>query len=137
MTERLKLTSRGYYAVTAMVFLAGAYSKPHTPTPLSDIAQQGNISLSYLEQLIAGLRRHGLVKSVRGPGGGYTLARPANTISIPDILIAAEDSIPAKKNPQGQNKEGSCPYTNALWDKAGGILFAGLKTTTLADILKN
>ncbi|MCD8493980.1 MAG: Rrf2 family transcriptional regulator [Alphaproteobacteria bacterium] len=96
MKTRLKLTTRGQYAVVAMVEIGRDGKK--APVPLSDIAETTNISLSYLEQLIAGLRRHGLVTSYRGPGGGYTLAKPAQSIAVSDILKAAEDSTPAKRH---------------------------------------
>ncbi|MCD8520575.1 MAG: Rrf2 family transcriptional regulator [Alphaproteobacteria bacterium] len=84
MKTRLKLTTRGKYAVMAMIEIGRSTGK--RPVPLSDIAGTTNISLSYLEQLIAGLRRHGLVKSYRGPGGGYTLGKAANDIPVSDIL---------------------------------------------------
>jgi Rrf2 family iron-sulfur cluster assembly transcriptional regulator len=136
MTKQLKLTTRGRYAMMAMVELA-----KHTdskPLPLSEIAKNGDISLSYLEQLIAGLRRHGLVKSYRGPGGGYSLTKPMREIFVSEILIAAEDSTPAKRNSiNEEGKMNSCAHTNALWEVIGSVLFAALKSVTLEDVLSN
>ena len=78
----MRLTTKGRYAVTAMLDLA--INAGISPTSLGDISQRQGISLSYLEQLFARLRRAGLVKSVRGPGGGYLLALPASEITVPD-----------------------------------------------------
>ena len=134
MTKTLKLTTRGRYAVMAMVELGKRTGSE--PAPLVEVAQRGNISLSYLEQLIAGLRRQGLVKSYRGPGGGYALAKPANEITIPAILIAAEDSTPAKRIQQkGDKKSADCEYTENLWDYIGETLYASLIDITLQNVL--
>lgn len=135
MNEKLRLTSRGCYAMMAMVHLANHAQEE--PVPLSDIARKAEISLSYLEQLVAGLRRHKLVKSARGPGGGYVLAKIPSAISIPEILLAAEDSIPAKKSGANENfRIDNCPHTAAFCDDISAILFDGLKGKTLADIIK-
>lgn len=133
-TKKLKLTTRGRYAVMAMTELAMRGSK--SPVPLIEIAQSGNISLSYLEQLFAGLRKNGLVKSYRGPGGGYILARPATDIRISDILESAEDCAPAKRNVKdsGADHAGN-RQTQALWDHIGEILYINLKTVSLDDVL--
>lgn len=106
-----------------------------SPVPLSDIAGASNISLSYLEQLFAGLRRNGLVRSYRGPGGGYVLAKPANDILISDILSSAEDSVPAKRTTQSKQQDiMSNPQTKALWSHIGHILHACLQQVSLADV---
>lgn len=132
MKTRLKLTTRGHYAVVAMIEIGRDGKK--TPVPLSGIAETTNISLSYLEQLIAGLRRHGLVKSYRGPGGGYTLARPAEDIVISDILKAAEDSTPAKRH-SGEGRHGKSSPASALWDYIGEVLNDSLCRVSLSDVL--
>ncbi len=132
--KSLKLTTRGRYAIMAMVELGKRSGSE--PAPLVEVAKRGNISLSYLEQLIAGLRRQGLVKSYRGPGGGYALAKPANEISVPAILIAAEDSTPAKRIQQkGDKKSSDCEYTDTLWDFIGESLYESLKGITLQNVL--
>ncbi len=132
--ELVKLTTRGRYAVMAMVELAK--HKEADPVPLAGIAEKNNISLSYLEQLIAGLRRHDLVKSYRGPGGGYILSRPAQEILISDILIAAEDSTPAKRSEKNNfDRNTNCEETDKLWDNIGALLHNALKKVSLADVL--
>lgn len=135
MSEGLiKLTTRGRYAVMAMVELAK--NKETDPVPLAGIAEKNSISLSYLEQLIAGLRRHDLVKSYRGPGGGYILSKPAHEIFVSDILIAAEDSTPAKRSEKNNlDRNNNCEETDALWDNIGMLLHKALKKVSLADVL--
>ncbi len=86
----MKLSTKARYAVTAMMDLA-LHEKSH-PVTLADISQFQGISLSYLEQLFAKLRKQGLVRGVRGPGGGYRLARPAGEISVAEIVSAINDS---------------------------------------------
>ena len=82
----MKLSTKGRYAVMAMVDLASSSEQKGRAVSLADIAERQEISLSYLEQLFGKLRRCGLVKSVRGPGGGYLLARPGNELRISDII---------------------------------------------------
>lgn len=130
----LRLTPRGRHATMAMIELA-RHSGP-SPLPLTIIANIGNISLSYLEQLFSGLRRNGLVQSTRGPGGGYRLAREAASIHIVDILIAAEDSVPARRL-RGSEAERTNPEAEALWNHVGEILFERLSKVTLQDALNN
>ncbi len=132
-TKKLKLTTRGRYAVMAMTELARRGNKD--PVPLTEIAQSGNISLSYLEQLFAGLRKNGLVKSYRGPGGGYILARAAAEIKIAEILESAEDCTPAKRNSKeyGAEQTGG-KEIRALWDHIGEILYTNLQTISLHDV---
>ncbi|PTB83062.1 Fe-S cluster assembly transcriptional regulator IscR, partial [Pseudidiomarina aestuarii] len=91
----MRLTSKGRYAVTAMLDVA-----LHTqdgPVPLADISERQGISLSYLEQLFARLRKQGLVSSVRGPGGGYRLGLEAHAISISAVIQAVDESIDATR----------------------------------------
>lgn len=131
--SEVKITTRGRYAVIAMIELAkGGDDKP---IPLSEIAEHANISLSYLEQLIAGLRRQSLVKSYRGPGGGYILAKPMSEIMVADILIAAEDSTPAKRKTNAEAKETMCEYSSHLWGGVGKLLRNVLNQISLKDIL--
>ncbi len=131
--KKLKLTTRGRYAVMAMVELA--QKEGGTPVPLVEIAESGQISLSYLEQLFAGLRRNGLVKSYRGPGGGYILAKPASTIKIADILDSAEDCVPAKRNTKAKNSNHTGnKQTHALWGSIGEILYISMKQISLDDV---
>jgi len=126
----LRITSRSRHAVMAMVELA--QKSQGDPVPLSKIAASGNISLSYLEQLFAGLRRHGLVKSYRGPGGGYILAKPAAQIGISEILISAEDCVPAGRN--NANDDFGNDQTNALWSHIGDMLQVVLQHVSLEDV---
>lgn len=137
MTESkvLWLTPRGRYALMALIELAD--SNETNPCPLAHIADVGGISLSYLEQLFTGLRQHEIVKSYRGPGGGYVLARSTNRISISEILIAAEDNNvknkPKKKPGSGKGNTKS----QALWDHAGRVLYSTLANISLQDVIDN
>ncbi|USO05654.1 MAG: Rrf2 family transcriptional regulator [Rhodospirillales bacterium] len=118
-----------------MVELTRTDSK--NPLPLTKIAANAGISLSYLEQLVSGLRRHGLVKSYRGPGGGYLLNKSADEIMITDILRASEDNAPAKRKKTKTGKTNPCEHTHALWEHIGRILSATLCEITLHDVLHN
>ena len=91
----MRLTTKGRFAVTAMIDVAMHGTK--APVTLAGVSQRQKISLSYLEQLFGKLRRHGLVESVRGPGGGYRLARGAETISVADVIVAVDEPIDATK----------------------------------------
>ena len=130
--DGVKINTRGQYAVMAMVELANAGKDK--PLPLSEIAENAGISLSYLEQLIAGMRRHDLVKSYRGPGGGYTLAKEPHDIIIAEILHAAEDSTPAKRHVLSGDRL-RCKYTRALMGHIENILEVTLTKITLEDVL--
>jgi Rrf2 family iron-sulfur cluster assembly transcriptional regulator len=134
--KRLKLTTRGHYAVVAILELARRGEKD--PVPLVEIAKSGNISLSYLEQLFAGLRKNGIVKSYRGPGGGYVLAKPAKNITIADILDSAEDCVPAKRS----QKEHDLSVTGnkqvkVLFGQIGQVLYASMKHISLEDVMSD
>lgn len=87
----MRLTTKGRYAVTAMLDLAIHYADG--PITLADISQRQCISLSYLEQLFAKLRRQGLVESTRGPGGGYRLSRSPNEIPVADVILAVDEKV--------------------------------------------
>jgi Rrf2 family iron-sulfur cluster assembly transcriptional regulator len=92
----MRLSTKGRYAVMAMADLAG-HEGGGRPVSLADIAERQEISLSYLEQLFAKLRRGGLVTSVRGPGGGYRLSRPSPEVRIADIIMAVDEPITATR----------------------------------------
>ncbi|PKG59262.1 Rrf2 family transcriptional regulator, partial [Shewanella sp. GutDb-MelDb] len=91
----MKLTSKGRYAVTAMLDVA--MHSTNGPVPLADISERQGISLSYLEQLFAKLRKNGLVSSVRGPGGGYRLGTDAGEISVGMVVRAVDESVDATR----------------------------------------
>src|SRR5690554_2098085 len=111
----MRLTTKGRYAVTAMLDLA-IHGDPE-PVTLSDISLRQDISLSYLEQLFARLRRSGLVLSVRGPGGGYRLGRETTAIAIVDIIDAVDESVDATKcQGQGNCQQGEICLTHHLWE---------------------
>ena len=134
----MKLSTKGRYAVMAMVDLA---SHSHgQPVALADIAERQEISLSYLEQLFARLRRGGLVKSVRGPGGGYLLARgPAGT-RVADIILAVDEPITAtrcKTNSSiGCHSDHSRCLTHDLWAELGNQIHLFLSSVTLQDVVE-
>lgn len=134
--ERLETTSRGKHALTAMVDLTKM--QDGRPVPLSDIAARRQISLSYLEQMFAGLRRHGLVKSHRGPGGGYRLGLPANEISVAAIIRAAEDSPTAQRTRQTAPRRtatADCPSAK-LWESMNGLVYQLLDHVSLDDVVR-
>lgn len=91
----MRLTTKGRFAVTAMADLAERHGRG--PVTLASISERQKISLSYLEQLFGKLRKHNIVIAVRGPGGGYYLARPANLISVADIIVAVDEQMDATK----------------------------------------
>ena len=111
----MRLSTRGRFAITAMIDLA--LRQTSTPVPLQDLALRHRISMSYLEQMFAKLRQHGLVESTRGPGGGYTLARNAADITVADIIVSVDEPMDAtqcggKENCLGE--AGRC-MTHDLW----------------------
>ena len=133
----MRLSTKGRYAVMALVDLANT-SKGH-PVALADIAERQEISLSYLEQLFAKLRRGGLVKSVRGPGGGYLLARaPAHT-RISDIILAVDEPIRTTRcragSPEGCHSNKSRCLTHDLWEELGNQIHLYLSSVTVADVI--
>ncbi len=111
----MRLTTKGRYAVTAMLDLALHYDQG--PIVLADIAGRQGISLSYLEQLFVRLRRGGLVKSARGPGGGYRLGRPMDEISVAEVIRAVDETVDATRCGGLQNCHGEqrC-LTHDLWE---------------------
>ena len=134
----MKLSTKGRYAVMAMVDLARhAQAKP---VSLSDIATRQEISLSYLEQLFARLRRAGLVKSVRGPGGGYRLARGSAETRVSEIILAVDEPIKATRCTEmgatGCRADRSKCLTHDLWEELGNQIHAFLSSVTLLDVLE-
>ena len=128
----MKLSTKGRYAVTAMMDLA--IHDRIGPVTLADISQCQGISLSYLEQLFAKLRKQGLVEGVRGPGGGYRLARPADQITVANIITAVDESMDITRCRGHENcQEGERCLTHELWDDLSNRLYAFLDGITLAQ----
>lgn len=130
----MRLTTKGRYAVTAMLDLA--LHAHNGPTSLSDISQRQEISLSYLEQLFARLRRAGLVNSVRGPGGGYLLSQPADVISVSKVIDAVNESVDATRC-QGLSdcQQGDTCLTHHLWCELSVQIRHFLDDMTLAQLM--
>ena len=130
----MRLTTKGRYAVTAMLDLA--FHSQKAPVTLTDIATRQTISLSYLEQLFARLRRAGMVKGVRGPGGGYTLAGSPNSINIADIIAAVDEQIDATKcGGEGNCQNHKACLTHDLWMGLSEQIRTYLRGITLSDLL--
>ncbi|MGJ3258064.1 MAG: Rrf2 family transcriptional regulator [Rhodospirillales bacterium] len=132
----MKLSTKGRYAVMAMVDLAT--QTDGKPIALADVADRQEISLSYLEQLFGRLRRGQLVKSVRGPGGGYLLARDASEIRVADVIMAVDEPIKATRctpgSPSGcQGRQQRC-LTHDLWEELGNQIYLFLSSVSLADV---
>jgi Rrf2 family iron-sulfur cluster assembly transcriptional regulator len=132
----MKLSTKGRYAVMAMADLANASGDG--PVTLSDIASRQSISLSYLEQLFAKLRRADIVSSIRGPGGGYRLSREPGDIRISDIIVAVDEPLRATRCSQtkGCLADGRRCVTHDLWDELGRHIFLFLSSITLEDVLE-
>ena len=133
----MRLTTKGRFAVTAMLDLA--MSESDKPVTLAGISDRQNISLSYLEQLFSRLRRQGLVKSVRGPGGGYRIAKDCAEISISQIITAVDEQIDATQCAGQENchgDEGRC-MTHDLWSSLNNKILDYLSSISLADMVKS
>ncbi len=129
----MRLTTRGRYAVTAMLDLA--ISGPTGPVTVADISERQQISPLYLEQLFARLRHHRLVDSVRGRKGGYCLSRLANDISVADIIRAVNEPIDATRcNGKLNCHNGKRCMTHELWDELNGIIDGYLASVSLARL---
>ncbi len=134
----MRLTTKGRFAVTAMIDLALRESQG--PVTLAGISQRQNISLSYLEQLFGKLRRFDIVESTRGPGGGYTLARRPEQVTVADIIIAVDEPLDAtqcggKGNCHGEEGHGRC-MTHDLWANLNQKMVEYLSSVSLADLVK-
>lgn len=132
----MKLSTKGRYAVMAMADLAEASSTG--PVTLSDIASRQSISLSYLEQLFAKLRRADIVASVRGPGGGYKLGRDASEIRVADIILAVDEPLRATRcsEAKGCLASGKRCITHDLWDELSRHIYLFLSSISLEDVLE-
>jgi Rrf2 family iron-sulfur cluster assembly transcriptional regulator len=130
----MKLTTKGRYAVTAMLDLA--LNQGDGPTTLSDIAQRQAISLSYLEQLFARLRRRELVASVRGPGGGYTLGRSAGAIFVSEVITAVDENVDTTRCGGASNCHNNqrC-LTHDLWHDLSARIYDYLSEISLQDLV--
>lgn len=135
----MRLTTKGRFAVTAMLDLAINEAKDASnikPITLAGISERQDISLSYLEQLFSKLRRQGLVKSMRGPGGGYNLAKSYADISVAEIINAVDEQIDATQCGGHENcrDEGRC-MTHDLWSALNTKILEYLAGVTLADMV--
>ena len=131
----MRLSTKGRYAVTAMLDLA--LNGTDGPVTLAEISENQGISLSYLEQLFAALRSKGLVRGVRGPGGGYYLGRESDEISIADIICAVDEWVEFTRCKGRQNcQDGQRCLTHSLWDDLSQQIFVFLTDITLADLVE-
>jgi Rrf2 family transcriptional regulator, iron-sulfur cluster assembly transcription factor len=132
----MRLSTKGRYAVMAMVDLA--QHGMGEPISLAEIAERQEISLSYLEQLFGMLRKGGLVKSVRGPGGGYLLAHDRSETRIADIILAVDEPIRATRcppgSPSGCRGDRTRCLTHDLWEELGNQIHLYLSSVSLADV---
>jgi Rrf2 family iron-sulfur cluster assembly transcriptional regulator len=139
MGPRMKLSTKGRYAMIALVDLAQA--PEGALVSLNEISGRQNVSLAYLEQLFVKLRRAGLVDSVRGPGGGYRLARPAESIRISEVLEAVEETVSAMHTGAGATGAVSGSraqsMTNRLWESLSAHVYVFLHQTRLSDVAGN
>jgi len=133
----MRLTTKGRFAVTAMIDLA---LREHTgPVALAAISSRQQISLSYLEQLFGKLRRHELVESTRGPGGGYSLGRKAEDITVADIIVAVDEAIDATGCGGSENcmgdENGRC-MTHDLWASLNTKMLEHLNAISLRSLVE-
>lgn len=131
----MRLSTKGRYAVTAMMDLA--IHDKFGPVTLADISRCQGISLSYLEQLFAKLRKRGLVEGMRGPGGGYRLARPADQVTVADIISAVDEKVDATRCGGREDCQGGrrC-LTHELWSDLSRQIFTFLEGITLAQFVE-
>jgi Rrf2 family iron-sulfur cluster assembly transcriptional regulator len=131
----MRLTTKGRFAVTAMIDVA--MHSGNGPVTLANVSERQRISLSYLEQLFGKLRRHGLVDSVRGPGGGYNLAHPAAKVSVADIILAVDEPIDATQCGGKENclDDRRC-MTHELWTNLNSHIFSFLQSVTLEQLVR-
>ena len=129
----MRLTTKGRFAVTAMMDLA--LRGDDGPVALASVSERQKISLSYLEQLFGKLRRYSLVDSVRGPGGGYCIARPLNMVTVADIVRAVDEPLDATQCGGRENclDDHRC-MTHDLWAALNAKMYDYLSSVTLADL---
>jgi Rrf2 family iron-sulfur cluster assembly transcriptional regulator len=122
----MRMSTKGRFALNALIDLA--LHEPAGPVALASIGQRQRVSLSYLEQLFSRLRRDGVVASTRGPGGGYTLARPATTISVADVVRAVEEP--------GEEPAATGPDPSAaLWRRLNGVMLEHMAGISLDSLV--
>ena len=132
----MKLTSKGRYAVTAMLDLA--FHTEAGPITLSDISKRQDISLSYLEQLFTRLRKQELVRSTRGPGGGYSLNRPVDQLAVAEIVAAVDETVDTTRCSGASNcHDGQQCLAHELWDDLSQQIFGFLKNISLQDLMQD
>ncbi|MCK0138783.1 Rrf2 family transcriptional regulator [Aliiroseovarius sp. F47248L] len=135
----MKLSTKGRYAMVALADLA--LQDGDSLLSLTDLAKRQDISLPYLEQLFVKLRRAGLVDSVRGPGGGYRLARAASDIRVSEVLEAVDETVSAMHKGAGASGASSGSkaqsMTNRLWEGLSAHVYVFLHQTRLSDVVKN
>ena len=132
----MRLTTKGRFAVTAMADLAERHGSG--PVTLASISERQKISLSYLEQLFGKLRKHNIVIAVRGPGGGYYLARTANLISVADIIVAVDEHMDATQcNGKGNCDDNKQCSTHDLWMGLNEILHKYMAGVSLQQLVDN
>ncbi|MGB7242476.1 MAG: Rrf2 family transcriptional regulator [Sulfitobacter sp.] len=135
----MKLSTKGRYAMVALADIA--LQPPGQLVSLGDISERQDVSLPYLEQLFVKLRRAELVSSVRGPGGGYRLTRPASDIRIVDILSAVDETVDAMHKGAGASGAASGSraqsLTNRLWESLSANVYVFLHQTRLSDVVAN
>ncbi len=130
----MKLTSKGRYAVTAMLDLA--LHADQRPITLAGISERQGISLSYLEQLFTRLRRQGLVSSTRGPGGGYALSRSAYDIAVAEVVAAVDESVDATRcGGKGDCQGGQRCLTHDLWTELSEQVYSFLNGISLGQLV--
>lgn len=133
----MRLTTRGRYAVTALLDLALQDSQHSAAVSLSDIAKRQAISISYLEQLFSKLRKQGLVASTRGASGGYHIAKPLSDISVMHIIAAVDESMEARAcDGQGNCQDGAMCLTHDLWTGLSEHIADYLSNVTLAELIE-
>ena len=131
----MRLTTKGRFAVTAMMDIA--LQEGVRPVALSDISERQNISLSYLEQLFGKLRQRALVTSVRGPGGGYRISQPTETITVGEIIRAVDETVDATQCGGLKNcKDDKECITHELWTGLNEHIFDYMDTVKLADLVE-
>jgi Rrf2 family iron-sulfur cluster assembly transcriptional regulator len=131
----MRLTTKGRYAVTAMLDLA--LNAKDRPITLADISQRQGISLSYLEQLFSRLRKQDLVSSARGPGGGYRLSRDANEISVAKVIEAVDEKVTVTRcDGKGDCQDGEACLTHKLWCSLSDQIHGFLAGISLGDLVQ-
>ena len=131
----MRLTTKGRFAVTAMIDMG--LRQHNGPVTLASISQRQDISLSYLEQLFGKLRRHELVASTRGPGGGYTMGRPMGEISVADVIYAVDEPLDATqcRGKENCDNEQRC-MTHDLWASLNRVMVDYLDSVTLQQLVE-